>query len=140
MKAIATILICLSGVVSSQAEVVSRGTLPVHLTISRQARSFLSADGSSTGEGQFVARLTVDGNGVQHMGVTVTVHGTATDTNGNECVFDHVDTFNRPASCNESPSVITATGVFYLIGLGSVPDVTLRSVQNVNGAEGCFPG
>lgn len=154
MKVIGAILICLCGVFSAPAEVVNRQSFPVQLDISTSTCSFLSADISGAGEGQVVVRATADGNGGQHLSVTVTAHGTATDTNGGSYVFNHVDTFTQTTSGHQA-QVLTATEVFNLIGRGGAPNVKLQAtfhitvlpdgsmavlIDHVSGAEGCFPG
>lgn len=155
MKAIAAILICLAIPAAFAREVVTRDRFTVNFTIPANACTVVPADVHLVGEGQFVASVIMDGSQITHMSTTVTVHGTATDANGNKYVFNHVDTFSRNAGGDQSPLVITATEVFYLIGLGDAPNVPLHGVfhttvlpngtvvvefERETGAEGCFPG
>src|SRR5881396_3228881 len=69
---------------TASADVVAQDKFSVGFFASAAACTQLPADVSGSGQGHFVARITTDGAGNVHVGLTVNAHGTASDANGNE--------------------------------------------------------
>jgi hypothetical protein len=130
MKTLAALLIALLAGASSSAEVMT-GKFPLNLFVSAADCPQLSADLSGNGTGNFVERFTVDDHGLFHLGFTFNAHGTATDADGNQYIFNHtdVDSFSGPAS--GLPMEETFIENLNLIGQGGAPNVPLKGVFHI---------
>ena len=154
MKTLAVVLISLLAVASASAEVLNQGSFPVSLFVPATECPQLAADLSGSGQGHFVERFSVDSNGIFHMGFTFNAHGTATDANGNQYVFNHADAFSFNGPASGLPKEITFSENFHLIGQGGASNLTLHGtfhirilpdgtitafVDTSRGEAACFP-